>query len=179
MEKIIFTEEQKFDQVWIRAIMLISWIPLLAIFGIGFYQQIILGKQWGNHPMSDTGLLITTALVFMIMAGATWLTFSIRLVTEVTHEGLRYRFPPLMLRFRTIPKHDIAEYNIRQYNPVREYGGWGIRQGGFGKTGIAYNVKGNTGLQLQLKNGKKILFGTQRPDALRAAMDKLMNPPLL
>jgi hypothetical protein len=177
VEKIFFKEEQKFDQAWIRVIILMSWIPLILIFGFGIYRQIVLGKPWGNHPASDTGLLLAAAFVFLIMTGLTWLMFTLRMITEVTPEGLRYRYPPLIFRFKTILKNDIAEYGIREYNPVREYGGWGIRQRGFGN-GTAYNVSGNTGLQLRLQNGKKILFGTRRQDALLAAMDKLMKSPV-
>jgi len=44
-----------------------------------------------------------------------------------------------------------------------------------GKVGIAYNVKGNMGLQLYLKNGAKILIGTQKPAGVERAMKKLME----
>ena len=39
-----------------------------------------------------------------------------------------------------------------------QYGGWGIR--GF-KSNRAYNVSGKIGLQLEFKNGDKLLVGTQ------------------
>ena len=68
MERIYFKEEQKFDQVWFRLIILLSYVPLTVIFGIGIYQQIFLGKPWGNNPTSDTALLITTAFLFLVMA---------------------------------------------------------------------------------------------------------------
>jgi hypothetical protein len=34
----------------------------------------------------------------------------------------------------------------------------------------AYNVKGNIGLQLGLKNGKKLLLGTQKGAEIEAAL---------
>jgi hypothetical protein len=175
MERSYFKEEQKFDQWWFRLIMILTWIALVVIFGWGIYQQLVLKKPWGDHPTSDNTLILTTICVFLIMSGVIWLTFTMRLITEVTDEGLRYRFPPLINTFRTIPKSMIAEYKIRKYNPIGEYGGWGIKGTGF-LMGKAYNVKGNIGLQLRLQNNKKILFGTQRPDALLAAMDKMMRP---
>ena len=175
MERTYFAEEQKFDQVWFRLIILLSWVPLIVIFGFGIYQQIVLGKPWGDNPTSDTALILTSIFIFLIMAGVTWLTFSMRLITEVTGEGLRYRFPPLIYKVKIIPKSMIADYQVRKYNPIGEYGGWGLRSGIFGK-GRAYNVKGNMGLQLRLQDNKKILFGTQRPEALKAAMDNMMNP---
>jgi hypothetical protein len=176
MEKSYFKEEQKFDQVWFRLIISGSWVAMVVIFGWGLYQQLVLKKPWGDNPTSDTALILTTVLVLTIMTGVTWMTFSMKLITEITEEGVKYRFPPLIRKFRTIPKSMIAVFQVRKYSPIGEYGGWGIRLGTMGR-GRAYNVKGNMGLQLKLQNNKRILFGTQRPEALRAAMDKMMNPP--
>jgi hypothetical protein len=36
----------------------------------------------------------------------------------------------------------------------------------------AYNTSGNMGLQLIMKNGKKILIGTHKPDELDAFLKK-------
>ena len=52
---------------------------------------------------------------------------------------------------------------IREYKPIMEYGGWGIR--GFGSN-RALNIKGKIGLQLVFKNGQKLLIGTQKADEI-------------
>jgi hypothetical protein len=176
MEKSYFKEEQKFDQVWFRLVISISWVSMVVIFGWGLYQQLVLKNPWGDNPTSDTALILITVFVLAVMTGVTWMTFSMKLITEITEEGIKYRFPPLIRKPRTIPKAMIAEYQIRKYSPIGEYGGWGIRLGTMGR-GRAYNVKGNMGLQLKLRNNKRILFGTQRPEALRSAVEKMMNPP--
>jgi len=36
-------------------------------------------------------------------------------------------------------------------------------------------MSGNIGLQLYFKDGKRLLIGTKRPDAIKRAMDKLMS----
>jgi hypothetical protein len=41
--------------------------------------------------------------------------------------------------------------------------------------GITYNIMGHIGLQLYLSDGKKLLIGTQRPEAMKRAMKKLME----
>ena len=73
----------------------------------------------------------------------------------------------------------IEKYEVRKYNAFREYGGYGIkgRKPGrrFRGKGYAYNISGNTGLQLYLKDGKKVLIGTQRGEAIKYAMDKMMK----
>ncbi|MBX2959059.1 MAG: hypothetical protein KF732_03800 [Flavobacteriales bacterium] len=66
---------------------------------------------------------------------------------------------------------------VRQYSPLTEYGGWGIRLGLFGK-GTAYNVSGNKGLQLEFTNNKKLLIGTNKPNELTETLTKIgkLNP---
>jgi hypothetical protein len=60
---------------------------------------------------------------------------------------------------------------VRKYNAIAEYGGWGWRLGLFGK-GTAYNISGNEGLQLEFINGKKLLIGTQKLEALSGIVEK-------
>jgi hypothetical protein len=52
-----------------------------------------------------------------------------------------------------------------------EYGGWGIR---YSWNGIAYNTKGNMGLQIVMNTGKRILIGTQKPEELAAYLKKFI-----
>ena len=59
---------------------------------------------------------------------------------------------------------------VRKYSPLREYGGWGVR-GSFGKN-KAYNVKGNQGIQIELKKGGKVLVGTQRKTEAQQVIDR-------
>ncbi len=46
----------------------------------------------------------------------------------------------------------------------------GIR---YGPKGTAYNVSGKIGLQLELKNGKKILIGTRKPEEIENLLHHL------
>ena len=62
---------------------------------------------------------------------------------------------------------EIIKYEIRKYRPIIEYGGWGIR---FNKSGKAYTVSGNIGIQIQMSTGKGILIGTQQPNEFLQAM---------
>ena len=40
---------------------------------------------------------------------------------------------------------------------------------------MVYNVKGTKGLALLLKNGKKIVLGTQRPEELEHILRRILN----
>ncbi|MBK7477116.1 MAG: hypothetical protein IPI11_14350 [Haliscomenobacter sp.] len=94
---------------------------------------------------------------------------SIKLATSITREGILIRFSPFVKRF--IPWEEVEKAYVRTYRPILEYGGWGIRFGAGGSR--AYNISGNQGLQLVLKNGKKILVGTQKTESLALVLRNL------
>ncbi len=174
MTRTLFKEVQKFNQPWVWLIIVPVVAGTLIIFAFGLHRQLILGKPFGNNPMSDTGLIIATILVFLMTAGLTILFYSMKLVVEIRSDGIYYRYPPMIMKFRRIGRDEIERLETREYKPLKEYGGWGIKVGSKG-AGRAYNVKGNLGLQLYLRNGSKILIGTQRRAAIGDAANKMMN----
>ncbi|MCK4639106.1 MAG: hypothetical protein KAT33_06775 [Bacteroidales bacterium] len=164
MKRLYFRETQKFKQLWL-------WILLSALAGIwiwGIVQQIFLGIPFGNNPASDLGLI----LIGLIVISPIILIFKLTLITEVRKDAVYYKFPPLQFKFKKIEPGDIEEYFTRQYKPLSEYGGWGIR---IGRKGKAFNVSGNMGMQFILKNGKKLLIGTKKPEEFQKAMDKMIG----
>ena len=159
---LLFSETQKFKQWWI-------WLILIGINGtilFGIIQQLFLGQQFGNQPMSDIGLIITG--VFMLLLSL--LFFLFRLETHIKNDGIYVRFFPLHKSFRFYSWDTISSFYVRQYNPISEYGGWGIR--GFGKN-RAFNVSGNKGLQIEFKNGEKLLIGTDNFEELKRTILKI------
>ncbi|MBK8703741.1 MAG: hypothetical protein IPN33_08970 [Saprospiraceae bacterium] len=66
----------------------------------------------------------------------------------------------------------MAKVYVRQYKPIAEFGGWGLRYSMSGK-GRALNVSGNMGLQLEFKDGKKLLIGTQKPKEIELVLTNL------
>lgn len=176
MEKIYFSEEQRFTQPWLWIVLILAVGAMIVPMFIGLYTQLVLGEPWGNQPMSDSGLLWGSGLEVLFAIGLFLLFAKMKLIVKVSESGLCFRFPPLIIKEKMIAKDELSTYQIREYKPLKEYGGWGIRFGR-GKIGKAYNVKGNIGMQLELKNGKKVLFGTQRAEAFLHAMEKMMKQP--
>ncbi len=157
-----FNETQYFRQKWLWAIII--FFPAFSLYGI--YEQIIIGNPVGSQPISDTGLIWFTVLIGL---GLPYLFFIMKLKTRVSEKGLHYQFFPIHLKEHVISFEDISSFKARNYSPLKEFGGWGIRWGFEGK---AYNVSGEKGLQLMLKNDRKILFGSQKAKEFEKAMKK-------
>jgi len=116
--------------------------------------------------IEETFAIIAIVFVLAIML----LVFFTTLTTEIGNEGISYRMWPFHKKSRLIAWSDIEHAEVRQYKPIREYGGWGIR---IGLRGRAYNIKGNMGLQIRLTSGQNILLGTQRPDEIEEILDTM------
>jgi len=163
--KTYFTEEQYFRQPWLWIVIL--FFPAFSLYGI--FEQVIQGNPIGNQPMSDEGVISFSILIGL---GLPILFWFMKLKLRVSDHGLHYQFFPVHFKERLIPFEDIKHYKARTYSPLKEFGGWGIR---FGFESKAYNVKGDKGLQLELTNGRKVLFGSQDHKALEKAMKKAQN----
>lgn len=160
----LFTEKQKFNQWWL-------WVILLGInslFLFGLLKQVIGGQQFGNKPMSDVGLVAATVLTFIL----TIFFINFRLETIIRRDGIYVRFFPFHLKFKHYTWDTLTKSFVRQYSPITEYGGWGLRLGLFGK-GVAFNVSGNKGLQLEFTDKKKLLIGTNKPEELTETLNKI------
>ncbi|MCX7736981.1 MAG: hypothetical protein N2319_09735 [Candidatus Kapabacteria bacterium] len=173
-EQKLFTEKQLIRQPWLIGIVLFTCIIILAVFGFGFYEQIIVGVPFGTNPMSNNKIIISFIFALIFSIGLPLLLFTSNLQTIITNRGIYYKYFPFINKFRVISKENIRNYYIRKYKPIGEYLGWGIRYSLKGN-GIAFNTMGNIGLQLELINGKKILFGTQKPDKIIEVMNKIMK----
>lgn len=160
-EDILFYEKQRFRQWWVWLLILF----LNGLFIIGLYVQLVEGKPFGNNPMSNMGLVVTAILTVLF----TVLLLNIKLETIVREDVVMIRFFPFHLKFQAYNWNKIAKSYIRQYYPMREFGGWGIKVS-VKKNGKAYSVSGDMGLQLQLMNNDNILIGTKRPDKLKQVL---------
>ncbi len=156
---ILFREVQRWRDVW--------WVMLL-VFGLAALQwwivlsQVVGGVPVGNNPASD-GMAFLFALIFGL--GLPLFFVWLHMVVEVWPDAVVVRYRPFVNR--RVPIGQIRHVEPRVYGPLREYGGWGIR--GWGGR-VAYNVSGNTGVELTLVDGRRVLLGTQRAAELAEAI---------
>ena len=161
-----YFEIQKFNQRWIWILLIGGSVAAVAYFGYAMVQQLVHGQPWGDRPMSDLALAIVGPATMLFMIGLTYFFYVMKLITEVRSDGLYIRFYPMSQR--VISYETITSCVPRKYSPIREYGGWGIR---WGRSGRAYNVSGNQGVQLKLSDEKPLLIGSLRPGELANAIN--------
>ena len=154
-EKTEFYEIQRFRQWWL-------WLIILFVVGFSFYNLIENAAYF-----STSELIITSSVSVFIFL----LFFFTKLETKIDELGIRVRLFPFHLQFKYFPWKNIQKAYIREYSPIGEYGGWGLRLGLFGK-GKAYNTSGNIGLQIIFKDGKKLLIGTQKSSEIKNFLEK-------
>lgn len=173
MGRILFKEEQRFTQWWLRLILIGSLFAVLAPFSYGIYSQEVLNEPFGDNPMSTEGLIVTGISSLLIMGLILVIFLYSKLKTKITDEAVWVAYPPIINKWKKFEPGEIDKYEVRIYKAMREYGGYGIKRRL--KYGQSYTISGNVGLQLYLKNGKKLLIGTQKKQAIEYAMEKLMN----
>jgi hypothetical protein len=160
-EPLAYSEEQRFRRSWVWGIVIV-----VAVLGWwAFVQQIVLGKPFGENPAPDWGVWL---LWLVIGIGLPALFVFIRLLLEVTTDAVVVRYRPLVRR--SIPLADIEQVKVRTYNALREYGGWGVK--GWSRKNMAYNVSGDKGVELTLRDGRRVMLGSQRPEELAEAIEK-------
>jgi hypothetical protein len=97
------------------------------------------------------------------------LFYHAKLTTTIDEKGVRFTMSPFNFGPSDFAWDKIEKAYVRKYNAALEFGGWGIRMGWPGK-GKAYTFGGNRGLQLELKNGKKVLIGSHKPEELEQVL---------
>ena len=153
---VIYSEKQKFG----------AWYMSLLFYVMAALCLYTLYRLWGQE-MNWVHFLAPVLALISIVAMA-----SVSLVTRIETRAINVGFPPFSKR--EIPKSEISNAYVRQYSPLGEYGGWGYRTG---RNGKAYSTMGDQGLQLELRDGSRILIGTQRPAQLRKVIETWMGHP--
>lgn len=162
VEKMIFTEKQRFKQWWIWLILFVM-NGLTVYFGISHYLK---KPIVGADPMDGFDLLILTFFILIFNL----FFFFMKMETKIDSTGISVRFFPFHWKEKFFPWDAIQMVTVRTYKPISEYGGWGLRGWGDHK---AYNVSGDQGVQIKFKNGSKLLIGTSLPDEAKQILNEL------
>jgi hypothetical protein len=133
---------------------------------VGFVQQIILGRPFGDNPGPDWSVWLLWLGFGIAFPLAFW---TMRLIVEISPETLSIRYVPLLRR--SLPLAAIRQVEARRYNPLLEYGGWGIR--GWRRGRMMYSIGGNQCVEIELQDGTFLAVGSRCAEALAAAIQRL------
>jgi hypothetical protein len=147
-----FREEQRFRG---------SWLWLVIAIPVAFVVWALLATP--GRPASAVIAVVGVAVAVGALFAFAYLE------TTVTDDAVIVKFHGL-LPTRRITLDDITEYAPMHYT-MWDSGGWGVH---FGLAGLTYNVSGNEGIHFRLRNGSRVLVGTQRPAELGSAIAKAM-----
>ncbi len=157
MKTMLFSEQQYFRKWWV-------WLILIGINGLvlykGFGSLLYGGSLEYIHPddvmVAGTILLVT---VFILI---------IHLDTRIYADGIYVRFFPLNLELKKYGWEEISSSYLREYQPIVEYGGWGLR---WGPSGKALTISGKQGLQLETADGHRLLIGTRKATEMEQTLE--------
>src|SRR4051812_15810876 len=107
-----YYETQRFTQAWVRIILVGCLLLGIIVSGILVYST-------RNGVLALLPVVICSA-IFALMR-------SIKMVVDINEETISYQFFPFQLKKRVIQKGEISQLSIDKYDPLGDYGGWGIR----------------------------------------------------
>ena len=157
--EILFEEIQQFTKAPVR-----EFIKILM--GIVFIALVVsLALQKGR--MTDYNRLLIIFLPILLVAN---FILGSKLITQVRIDGIYVRFPPWQSKFSQYNWTDIAEVFVKDYKPMQEFMGWGIR---YAPGKIGFIVSGNSCIEIVFKNGNRVLITTQRPGEVKEVLRRI------
>jgi hypothetical protein len=141
---------------------------VLVPFGYGMWQQLVLGRPWGDRPIPDIGLAVVGPLAILLSLLPFAALFS-TLVVEVRQGGIRIE----LVRLRAphiISCEEVRGAALAHIGPI----GWGSsRHGGR----FIYRMAGFEGISIELANGGRVLLGSEHSRSLLDAVRSMIDAP--
>lgn len=172
LDRPYFEEKQSFA-LWIKVIVL---LPVIIFGSAAIFA-------WIDAPNPFAVVLTFLALLFLLLAVP---HFILKLVTSLDSIHLHVRIEPLRLpipfvppRMTDVPLTDISRWEVHTYRALRDRQYWGHHLWGLasasGRSRYLYIMKGGPlagrGVQLELRNGEKLLLGSEHPENLARAIN--------
>ena len=150
----VFKEEQRFTQTWLIVLLAVSVIVPIVVITKTYLEE--------NSKITTNEFVLTLLGIAVSIA----FIFFFKLRTNIDEKGIQYQFSPFHLKMKLIKWEEITKTQVRSYDPISEYGGWGIKGGSFWnkEKGKCVNISGDIGIQVEFKNGKQLLIGTQKKE---------------
>jgi hypothetical protein len=143
----VFTETQRFNQP-----VVIAGLALITLFAISKY----LNSFYESEDLESTTISLFVVLLIDVLFAVT------SLKTRIDQRGIHLKFFPFHLSWVFYSWEEIDLVEVKKYRALTQFGGWGIRYGLSGTK--AFNTRGNRGIFIQFKTGRRRMIGTQKPE---------------
>ena len=151
------------------------WWAYALLFGSGIAPLLLLlVAPWATGRDIEVGLPALRSLVALLPV---WLVLGNLLCmrTILQADTITVSFGWLVTLYRrVIPLREIAYAEAVRYNPLAEFGGWGIRGAGENQ---GLNAQGDRGVRVRLRDGRRILIGSRRAEELAEAIGRQPYAP--
>jgi len=154
-----FEEQQHLKLWWLYLLVGVDAIIVLSIVlfdkgGMSFtdLKAVYFAPLWA--------VILPFAIIYLIQQNV--------LTLRINEEGIYYRYFPFKARLKHLKWDEIAKAHITKYDAFGDYGGYGVKIRlwfKFDDKAYILNDK-DRGLQLEFKNGKKLLFSSNRIDEM-------------
>ena len=163
-----FSETQHTQKPLSIAIPIVLWLAFMVFAVIELYNYLNYGIPLGDEgeelPMGIfIGIMILMSLVFGFLL---FMVLRLQLKVSISESGIYFEMPPFK-KSTTFGPGEIESAFVRKYYPIRQYGGWGWR----GIKDKAYNVTGHWGIQIILKDKRRILLGVKDHESAAHALE--------
>ena len=153
----IFKESQTYLGTWIMYAMIMTEVPIIILL-------IVLYVTSDEKQEMATSLGVVVGSLTLVSA----LIFNLKLETRIDEKSISFRYIPFIWKWRRYPKETIKSCTVISYNPITDFGGWGLKGN---KTTKGYSVVGDEGVLLDVGKEKKIMIGTMKAKELKAFLE--------
>ena len=127
------------------------WTISFIVVGIALIGVAILTR---SQPLAVRLMLCASVLIILVVIPDIRAFYG--------KEGIKVTFGPGGIWKIRIPRDEVTLISIIEFNPMRDFGGWGIKAGRLQYRGvlmIATTASGNRGLFIETVRGKKYVIG--------------------
>ncbi|MCL6613689.1 MAG: DUF1648 domain-containing protein [Firmicutes bacterium] len=146
--RFVYWESQ--DPPWLKYLVIIT-ATAIALGGFALY---------GASKPAVVLYWVLSAIFFLLYGG-------LRITAD--GEWVRVRLGLSGIPLYRVRLHEISSVEIREFSPLKDFGGWGIRVNTEGTWAFFY--RGSKGVLITRRDGRKVLLGSDDPARLAAVIE--------
>lgn len=148
----VYKETQSYRGTWIMYFILLVELPTIILL-LTFFL-LAEDKAEVGFALAIVGGMMSLIFLFI---------FNLKLETRIDQNGISFKYFPFVRSWRKYPKKSIKTISVINYNPITNYGGWGLKGN---STTKAYSILGDRGLLFDVGEEKNIMIGTMKAKEL-------------